>query len=1293
MDSSEASQPISKRLKFKATLTKDSRLTSGELIKRLTSLLDELKEFEQDAVDRQSLSTVRAELIQPVLIVHKDKTVKALVACCIANLLRLYAPDAPYTLPELRDLFQFFFRQIRNLQPGSGQCPNQTYYLHLLESLANVQSIVLVCDVPQSEELIIEVVQVLFKMVNTEMSQNFLLLFADLCVQIINAASPTIPPTVVNLLLEQFKPKQVKSNPAAYRLAIDICNACEDRLKQYVCRYFNDLLVHALKAAGIDRVDSDELDNEQSGDDRPTKKSFNELETVHNLIQSVYHVCPGLLQSVIPQLEAELKRDQVQLRVLAVQTLGQMFSEQSFSPITTAQTHKSLSANNSGLPNQSGFYSHRPLGTDLARRYSSTWKEWTRRAKDLSPQVRLAVVSCLQQIISNQPHLNEDISALFKMCLTDTDDKVRCESCKVFFELEFELVLHHLDVGVLKTLSGRIEDRKPSVQREALNALGRLYKLAQSAIEADNPQAVTQFAWIPQEFLSSMCLGDTRLCASAEKIFLDCVTPFPSTTGEKDRWVDRLISVAKYLDNTSMLKLRKFSLIGAKRPTGFDRFLDTCEEYNGGVMNQNESQVTKQLAGIIMLLSNRFPDPAKAIEELHNFAKLNDRRFYKLLKTMADEKTDLSTMIKAHQEFRRKLKPLSPSLAEILEIFLHNSAYLIANSASVPILLDRIKDNAEADNLVTDIQSDLPRSTSDAAKTLLNMISTHCPGMLTMHLDTIVESLSDVSQPNTNQTLADACLLALSSMAKADATVIPSHSDIVASMKYFAVKGTPLQAKQATIVLVKVKGMTTACREVLEDIVECLPNSSPDRVLTHLSALGQIAKYAPKVFETHGATLTKFVLHQQVLSSSIGDQDGDDDWIPDEELCDSNRARVSALKVLVNRCVAYANSPEAVTASASVFKLLWQLIVIRTKIGPAVHSYAVASRLRLKAAESIIKLATYPSFNKEVQTHFGKLVWVSQDTSWCVRERFYKKLARYLQTRRLVHPRFNVLMYLAAPDPVKEIKDIAQKSITSRLNLGGPQMRTKMFETTILYLLHALAHHDDFGTEPSDMENFTIYINFFVDCVGNSENASLLYHLAGQLKTVQDRQVTKDPDALYVISDLAQLVIRAKARDHHWVLPTYPGHVQLPEDLFKRLSAEQARQLTITLFQVSKKDYLPEEFTTKFSLTRIQKEREAMINGETVGHAGGRKSTKRAPKPIKKRPNEKKRRKVVTVEDDDSTEKEDNSEAEIIITRKDDRSQRLAARRRPQPTRTGHKTHSEVNTTDGSGEEGSEETA
>jgi hypothetical protein len=47
-----------------------------------------------------------------------------------------------------------------------------------------------------------------------------------------------------------------------------------------------------------------------------------------------------------------------------------------------------------------------------------------------------------------------------------------------------------------------------------------------------------------------------------------------------------------------------------------------------------------------------------------------------------------------------------------------------------------------------------------------------------------------------------------------------------------------------------------------------------------------------------------------------------------------------------------------------------------------------------------------------------------------------------------------------------------------------------------------------------------------------------------------------------VLSDLAQLVIRVKARDHHWVLPTYPGRVRFPDDLFKRLSAEEASEVS-----------------------------------------------------------------------------------------------------------------------------------
>lgn len=87
---------------FSQRLTKDSKLTTAELLKRLHSLHKELEKLEQDNTDTDSLGAVRKELISPGLLVHRDKSVKAIVACCLADLLRLYAPDAPYTEAELK---------------------------------------------------------------------------------------------------------------------------------------------------------------------------------------------------------------------------------------------------------------------------------------------------------------------------------------------------------------------------------------------------------------------------------------------------------------------------------------------------------------------------------------------------------------------------------------------------------------------------------------------------------------------------------------------------------------------------------------------------------------------------------------------------------------------------------------------------------------------------------------------------------------------------------------------------------------------------------------------------------------------------------------------------------------------------------------------------------------------------------------------------------------------------------------------------------------------------------------
>lgn len=77
-------------------------IPTGTLITRLKALSKELVALEQEAVDRDSLATPAKELVSVGLLQHKDNGVKAYTACCLADMLRLHAPDAPYTAVQLR---------------------------------------------------------------------------------------------------------------------------------------------------------------------------------------------------------------------------------------------------------------------------------------------------------------------------------------------------------------------------------------------------------------------------------------------------------------------------------------------------------------------------------------------------------------------------------------------------------------------------------------------------------------------------------------------------------------------------------------------------------------------------------------------------------------------------------------------------------------------------------------------------------------------------------------------------------------------------------------------------------------------------------------------------------------------------------------------------------------------------------------------------------------------------------------------------------------------------------------
>lgn len=100
----EQQQPQAGTLSFNETLSwkAGKAIPTGELIKRLGSLANELREMDQEEIDQSSFTKVAKELASQHLLGHKDKGVRALTGCCLVDVLKLCAPNAPFSGSQLK---------------------------------------------------------------------------------------------------------------------------------------------------------------------------------------------------------------------------------------------------------------------------------------------------------------------------------------------------------------------------------------------------------------------------------------------------------------------------------------------------------------------------------------------------------------------------------------------------------------------------------------------------------------------------------------------------------------------------------------------------------------------------------------------------------------------------------------------------------------------------------------------------------------------------------------------------------------------------------------------------------------------------------------------------------------------------------------------------------------------------------------------------------------------------------------------------------------------------------------
>ncbi|KAL3419137.1 spo76 protein [Phlyctema vagabunda] len=1216
-------------------------IATGELLKRLDALSDELREMDQEEVEKDSLTKVAKELAGQNLLGHKDKGVRAFTACCLADILKICAPDAPFTGTQLKDIFTLFITSILPALSDPSNAYN-TQHRYVLLSLSEVKSIVLLLDIPNSEALTLHLFSSFFDIISgstkastgEQISKDVEYHMSQILVTVVDEAA-NLPTQVVDVIVAQFLrasssgrgrgktnadtderqstllPKEL---PEAYNMAKAICNACPEKMARYISQYFNDVIMDASASSGPSKSNGHRRTSEaaESDDDEdevpsgPTEADFKELQKAHKLLCELWRASPSVLQNVIPQLEAELSADSIQLRLLATETLGDIISGIGAAgpPAPTVMdpsTYPPVRLSDMPAAPISTSVLTTPLSPQsFAQTHHSSYQNFVGRKNDKSSVIRSGWTTAVGRILVTSAGgiglSREDETALVKGLgekLNDADEKVRIAAIKAIGTFSFSDIMAKLapngGVGksgsVLNSLSDRVRDRRHAVQVEGMTTLSKMWGVASGEIAAGNESVITALGAIPTKIFDAYYANDLELNVLLDHVMFEQLIPlnYPPTKAKTSKAngesqtqsngegpfdpdkirAERILLVVKSLDAKSK---KAFFAIQARQST-FKKvmglFLGFCEDYNGGVVTGNLAEVKNKLDSTIKWLKDLLPDPMKTTLDLNKYAKMHDRRSYQLIRFAMEPKSDFKTVYKAIKEFSKRVEAApagSSSIMDTLLPIIYRSALLLYNKSHVPPIMQISRNDenglgAVAQEVLKEISERNPETFSSQIKEICNLIEDQAP------------SATKENDPSSVETLK-----ICAGFAQTSPQDIPKNRKLTDALIKFALHGTPAKAgKYAVQILMSVSDKKEMHSNDLLGKTASNWVYGERTFLTKLATISQLSLLNYSITEEVSDQILDITTTQILLQVRTPAQETDKSWQDDADLDEECEAKCWALKILVNRLRATKEAEVAKVIAGPVYKLLNAFVfksgeITKSKNTPKHHM----SRLRLLAAQLMLKLCRQKVFDDLLTpVEFDRVAFVTQDPLATVRRGFIEKLQKYLVKDKLPH-RFYTIIFLTAFEPEFELKNSIITWIRSRAK-SFQDKKANVMEITFARLLSLLAHHPDFNAAADDLKDHAQYILHYLISVANENNLALIYKYAERVKQARDGVHPTESDNLYVMSDLAQTLIRKWEEKKGWSMQAWPGKVGLPVGLFAALPSHEVAQ------SIAEKQYLPED--------------------------------------------------------------------------------------------------------------------
>ncbi|XP_023237020.1 sister chromatid cohesion protein PDS5 homolog B-like [Centruroides sculpturatus] len=448
-------------------------LSTDDLVRRLKDCAQAFQNMSQDD-DNSIYIPLALYLGSDFFLEHPRKDVRLIIACSIADVFRVFAPEAPYKDPEqLKVIFEFFIQQLRGLEDPKD--PIFKRYFYLLEVIFEffIQQLRGLED-PKDPifkryfYLLENIYSFIYSDNHSTKVKNFMM---DMMCPLISEAD-SVSQELLDIILAQIIEPRKTQNKNAYNLAKDILRRTCSTIEPYLQAFFNNALI-------LGKTSRSDVGHH-----------------LYDLIYELNSICPSMLVAVLPQLEFKLKSNEEKERLEVSRLLARMFSDKN---------------------------------SDLAAQNKPLWNCFLGRYNDISVQVRMRCVQYSMHFLLNHPELSQDITEQLRHRQHDPEETVRYEVVMAIISAakkDFSSISEEL----LNFVKERTLDKKFKIRKEALLGLAMLYK--QNMSNPELPESTLNcISWIKNKVLHGYYQSSLEDRLLVERILYTCLVPYQS----KDR--------------------------------------------------------------------------------------------------------------------------------------------------------------------------------------------------------------------------------------------------------------------------------------------------------------------------------------------------------------------------------------------------------------------------------------------------------------------------------------------------------------------------------------------------------------------------------------------------------------------------------------------------------------------------------------------------------------------------------------------------------------------------------------